>query len=288
VETPGDSIDARPAVLLTVDAKPDLLAAMPGFLRHGPVDVKHVRGAREALDSLRRQRVDLVVADIDAPDPSDVELLRLIRRQSPDTKVLAISAGRDQKAIASLLRQRVYLVMVRPVPPVRLLDSIEHALAAFNWQDDIELLSGTEVWFQLRIACKIQAAERAAEILRDVPADMEETGLDELSTAFRELLMNAIEHGARNDPQMSIYVNFVRSEIASVLYIRDPGPGFSMKGLEHAAVSNPDGTLVHAEVREQLGIRPGGFGILMAKNMVDELIYSERGNEVILIKYRKR
>ena len=35
----------------------------------------------------------------------------------------------------------------------------------------------------------------------------------------------------------------------------------------------------------KLGIRPGGFGILMTKNFADELLYSEKGNEVMFIKY---
>ena len=34
-----------------------------------------------------------------------------------------------------------------------------------------------------------------------------------------------------------------------------------------------------------MGIRPGGFGLLMTQSFADELIYSAKGNEVILIKY---
>jgi anti-sigma regulatory factor (Ser/Thr protein kinase) len=37
--------------------------------------------------------------------------------------------------------------------------------------------------------------------------------------------------------------------------------------------------------REAQGIRPGGFGILMAKELVDDLLYNQQGNEVLLIKY---
>jgi hypothetical protein len=32
-------------------------------------------------------------------------------------------------------------------------------------------------------------------------------------------------------------------------------------------------------------LQPGGFGLLLAKHIVDELIYGESGNDVILIKY---
>jgi anti-sigma regulatory factor (Ser/Thr protein kinase) len=38
-------------------------------------------------------------------------------------------------------------------------------------------------------------------------------------------------------------------------------------------------------VRDERGMRPGGFGILLAKRLVDELIYNEKGNEVVLVKY---
>jgi anti-sigma regulatory factor (Ser/Thr protein kinase) len=34
-----------------------------------------------------------------------------------------------------------------------------------------------------------------------------------------------------------------------------------------------------------MGMRPGGFGILLVKQIADELIYSERGNEVVLVKF---
>jgi hypothetical protein len=34
-----------------------------------------------------------------------------------------------------------------------------------------------------------------------------------------------------------------------------------------------------------MGIRPGGFGLLLSKKLVDDLIYSEQGNDVLLIKY---
>jgi len=32
-------------------------------------------------------------------------------------------------------------------------------------------------------------------------------------------------------------------------------------------------------------MRPGGFGVLLARQLVDELIYGQDGNEVLLIKY---
>ena len=47
----------------------------------------------------------------------------------------------------------------------------------------------------------------------------------------------------------------------------------------------PDDPLRHVKHREAQGMRPGGYGVLLAKNLVDEVFYTEKGNEVLLIKY---
>jgi anti-sigma regulatory factor (Ser/Thr protein kinase) len=39
--------------------------------------------------------------------------------------------------------------------------------------------------------------------------------------------------------------------------------------------------------RSEAGLRPGGFGMLMVRQIVDELVYNERGNEVLMIKHLK-
>ena len=72
-----------------------------------------------------------------------------------------------------------------------------------------------------------------------------------------------------------------------ILYrIADPGPGFRIESLPHAAVNNPvDRPLEHALVREEKKIRPGGFGISLVRGMVDELTYNEAHNEVMFVKY---
>ena len=64
--------------------------------------------------------------------------------------------------------------------------------------------------------------------------------------------------------------------------VRDQGPGFDRSHLPHAAM--PDDPFTHLDVREKLGLRAGGFGLLICQGMVDEMRYNEPGNEVTLIK----
>ena len=105
-------------------------------------------------------------------------------------------------------------------------------------------------------------------------------------TAFRELLMNAMEHGAGFDPEKVVYVTAARTTRAIVYYFRDPGPGFDRAALAHTRdVGSADDPLTHLEHRADKGKRAGGFGMLLVREIVDELVYNERGNEVMLIKH---
>jgi anti-sigma regulatory factor (Ser/Thr protein kinase) len=95
-----------------------------------------------------------------------------------------------------------------------------------------------------------------------------------------------VEWGGKLDPNRKVRIAHVRSSRMLLYRVADPGPGFSFKGLTHAAVGqSPDEPIAHVSVRDQLGIRPGGFGITMIRSMADELLYNEAQNEVIFIKY---
>ena len=89
-----------------------------------------------------------------------------------------------------------------------------------------------------------------------------------------------------NNRQIKDAVAYIRGQQAIKCRITDPGKGFQPDKIPHAAVCNPPGApLQHHQLRESQGIRPEGFGILLARQMLDQVIYSENGNEVLLLKY---
>ena len=153
----------------------------------------------------------------------------------------------------------------------------------------IETLSAAPNWVSLRIPCQIENVDAALALLEPRDTQLNSKKHEEMCTAVREILMNAIEHGGQNDPNLSVDLTCVKTHESVMVWIRDPGLGFRPDNLKHAAIGNPpDGTnLEHAEVREAQGMRPGGFGIFMTRRMVDDLIYNESGNEVLLVKSLK-
>ncbi len=103
---------------------------------------------------------------------------------------------------------------------------------------------------------------------------------------MREILLNAMEHGAAFNPEQVVEVNAIRTARAMVFRVRDPGAGFRQESLNHAAYTNAsEDPTAHIALRQQEGMRAGGYGLLLASGTVDELIYNEIGNEAILIKY---
>jgi anti-sigma regulatory factor (Ser/Thr protein kinase) len=138
----------------------------------------------------------------------------------------------------------------------------------------------------VRVNCRLMTAERLMTFAKELSAQLPPDTRQEVLVALREILLNAMEHGAAFNPEQVVEVTAIRTLRSIVFYVRDPGAWFRRELMTHAAIANPaDDPAAHIAEREKAGMRPGGYGLLLASGTVDELIYSEIGNEVLLIKY---
>ena len=64
-------------------------------------------------------------------------------------------------------------------------------------------------------------------------------------------------------------------QMRSRLIIKDQGPGFNPRNLPHAA--SDEDPIGHIDIRNELGIREGGFGIMLARGLVDKHRYNKIG-----------
>ena len=151
----------------------------------------------------------------------------------------------------------------------------------------IEIVSAVPNWVELLISCTREAAEITQAFVARLDTELPHELIDSIRQALRELLLNGVEWGGKLDPKQKVRVARMRCARMLLYRVVDPGPGFSFEGLEHAAVHDTSAESIArvAVVRDQLGMRPGGFGIAMARAIADELLYNEAQNEVILIKY---
>lgn len=270
--------------LLLVESDPGTQEFLASLLRRDGRSLEGVPQAREALECLRAAPYDVVVAGHGRNGDDGLHLLRRIRTLRPEAKVI-VTGERDPARAVAAMRAQAFGYLHEPLSPLHLSEMVQQALDSHSWRDDIRVVSGTPEWIALEARCKMEAAERATHLMRELGAGLEGNTLEDITSAFRELLLNAIEHGGHSNPKKRVRVSILRTGQTLIVHMRDPGKGFSLGKLQHAAVCNPQGDPTrHAEIRAEKGQRPGGFGILMARNLVDELLYNERGNEVLFVK----
>jgi anti-sigma regulatory factor (Ser/Thr protein kinase) len=160
------------------------------------------------------------------------------------------------------------------------------ARETFAGDPDIEVVSCLPCWIHLRIGTSIGLIERISNFVRAELADLSPQVCEELSLAVDELISNSMEHGCRLDARCVVDFKIIRTERLLLFQVKDGGDGFAIDSLSHAAVNNPpEEPLRHTQMRDEMGMRPGGFGILLVRKIADELLYNELGNEVTLVKY---
>ena len=90
---------------------------------------------------------------------------------------------------------------------------------------------------------------------------------EDIETAVREALANAIIHGNRQDPHKSVYVNIICKDGEISITVRDEGQGF-----DASAVADPT-------AQEKLKLNHGR-GIYLMRALMDEVSFDRNGTVV--------
>ena len=273
------------ASILIVEDTVDLSAMLTTLLEKEGYRTATVADGKQALALLERESFDLLLLDIWLPGMNGIELLGELRKRWILTKVIIMTGDNTPETMLQAVREQAYQYLIKPVEPKALLSLIADVLAATTAVPAIEVVSALPQWVELLVPCQMEAADRIQSFLDKLESDLPDEVRRAVGQAFRELLLNAIEWGGKFDPSRKVRIAYLRLKKMLLYRIADPGIGFRMEDLRHAAITNPEDPTAHIDAREEKGLRPGGFGILMATSLVDEVIYNEARNEVVLVKY---
>ena len=250
--------------------------------------VDQAADGREALRKLDAGAFDIALLDIGLPDLSGLDILAHARTMASPPIVVMMTADDTPETLLAAIRHQAYRYVRKPFMPAAIIELIDDAIAASASASalSIEVVSARPEWVELVAPCTLAMADRIQSFVMQLETNLPEPVRESVGQAFREMLTNAIEWGGKLDPQRKVRISCVRARRLLLYRIADPGEGFNIDKLRHAAISNPkDSPLEHALVRESQGLRPGGLGLMMTRSLVDELIYNETRNEVVLIKY---
>jgi CheY-like chemotaxis protein len=241
----------------------------------------------EALRKLQQHGAELMLLDINLPGMSGLDVLAQARELAPQVRVVMMTADDTPDALLRAVRGQAHRYLRKPLPPEKIVDLVNDVLAASEASTlPIEVVSARPEWVELVAPCSLEIAERIHDFVMQLEAHLPDDIRDSVAQAFRELLTNAMEWGGKLDTTRTVRISCLRTKRMLLYRIADPGEGFDIDAIRHAAICNPqDDPLHHARVRDALGIRPGGLGLAMTRALVDELIYNEKRNEVVLIRY---
>jgi anti-sigma regulatory factor (Ser/Thr protein kinase) len=272
--------------VLVIGSNTEVSRAIGSELCAASFPMEYSAGNADALQRLRIRSFGVVITSPDSTVDEDLSLLEEMRAIRPGVKCIVLARGSTPEQVISALRARVFACFTPPFDPGEIAHLACSAASESQWGDDIQVLSAKPGWVSVRVNCRLVTAERLITFAKELNAQLPENTRQEMMDALREILLNAMEHGAAFNPEQVVEVTGVRTGRALVFYVRDPGSGFRRESVTHAAIANPlHDPAAHIVQRQEEGMRPGGFGLLLAAGTVDELIYSEIGNEVLLIKY---
>jgi anti-sigma regulatory factor (Ser/Thr protein kinase) len=218
---------------------------------------------------------------------SGLEVLARARALPTPPLVVVMTADDTSETLLEAVRRQAYRYLRKPFAPNAIVAVVDEAIAKASAAAlSIEVVSAKPEWLEIVAPCSLEMADRIQSFIMQLETDLPEPVRESVAQAFRELLTNAIEWGGKLDPNRKVRISYVRAKRMLLYRIADPGEGFDIDRLRHAAISNPDDDPIrHLAVREEYGLRPGGFGLAMTRSLVDELIYNEARNEVICVKY---
>jgi DNA-binding response OmpR family regulator len=268
-----------------VDADCQVIEVLSSVLNSEEWSVVNVADNAEVLKLVQHQPLDLIITGAQTSGSEDVNLLHKIRGLQPHIRLIILTDESTPADVIESMRAGAFSYFSRPFSNESLVEMVRSAMAEPAWDDGIEVVSATPDWISVIVRCDTGTADRLVQFFQEI-ANLPDPERDNVAMAFHELLLNAMEHGGKFDPEQYVEISYVRTRKMIMCRIKDPGEGFSLEEIKHAAINNPSyDPIRHALFREKQGLRPGGYGVLIAKHLVDELVYGEKGNEVLLVKY---
>ncbi|MHC4401958.1 MAG: ATP-binding protein [Planctomycetota bacterium] len=295
--------------VLVVDDSVVDRALVGGLLGNRPQwTIEQAGDGDEALARMKSVVPDVVVTDLQMPNMDGLQLVTAIRRQHPGVPVILMTAfGSEALAVEALEKGAASYVPKSQVSN-KLLNTVEKVLALARADRNYEELVSCVTDTQFTLSLKNDAAliDPLVELVQQVVVGMgfcDFTERLQIGMAVKEALVNALFHGSlelsvaqmqenmeklrqggdvdlvkdpRSDPGFRDRTIFFQGRLSPEevrFIVRDEGPGFDVTKVPES--NDPE------------ALEPGrGRGLAIMQNLMDEVTFNDRGNEVTMVKRR--
>lgn len=278
----------EPALILVVEDEPSLRQAVCEALRldgFEPVEAASLSDA-ETLIRNRGTEFDGVLLDLLLEDGMGESLLDTMSELGLSLPVVVASGRAEEDLVLRCLNKGGTDFIAKPFQMKGLLIALRRSMRRHGTlevkPEDMEAVHATTGWVELTAPSDFEfliRMQRFSQIL--FSSHLPRAVAEDLRVTMEEMGRNAIEWGNRFDKQKQFRISYCFFKDRVVLKFEDEGEGFIPENLPDPA-ENPQ---KHLEERMKDGKRPGGFGVYLVQSIMDEVVYSDRGNVVLMTKF---
>jgi CheY-like chemotaxis protein len=198
--------------LLLVDPDPEVDNLLSEVVTSEGWDIERASDNETAVLLVKARPFDLVVTGQKTSAREDVDLLRKLRTIRPHVRMIILSERSTPEDVIASLRENAFSYFRPPFDRVLLADMVHQAVSEPCWDDGIEVISATPNWIRLMARYTLVTADRSVQFLRQ--ADLPEAEREDLAVACHEMLLNAMEHGGKFDPNHYVEISYLRTRRA--------------------------------------------------------------------------
>jgi DNA-binding response OmpR family regulator len=271
-----------PRTVLIVDDERDTNDILASFVRSRGLEPIQLYAGAQIKAAIAEHKPALILLDIMLPGYDGFAICDSLKRDRETNliPIVMVTALEEAHHRAAGVRVGANGYLAKPFTPGQLYEEMDKALA---WHEE-HLKRGTHGEINFDIRSELTYLQQAHDMLADLFAHtpLTDRQIKDLKQAVLEMGGNAIEWGHRKNADLVLRITYRIDPTCITLIIQDQGPGFNPGDVPHAA--SDEDPVGHIDLRNELGIREGGFGIMLARGLVDDFWYNKLGNEVTLIK----
>jgi DNA-binding response OmpR family regulator len=271
-----------PRTVLIVDDERDTNDILASLVKARGLEPIQLYSGAQVWSAVAERKPEVILLDLMLPDVDGFAICDRLKRNRETNliPIVMVTALQDAHHRAAGVRVGANGYLIKPFTPDQLYEAITQAIA---WHDEHEK-RGTHGEINFDIRSELTYLQQANDMLADLFAHtpLTDRQIKDLKQAVMEMGGNAIEWGHRKNAELVLRITYRIDPEKVTLIIQDQGPGFNPRNLPHAA--SDEDPIGHIELRNELGLREGGFGIMLARGLVDDFRYNQCGNEVTIIK----
>jgi two-component system, OmpR family, response regulator len=275
----------RRQTVLVVDDEAPMRAFLEKLLVKKGYAVVAAGDGPSALAELERRPFDVMALDVRLPGMGGKDVLARARAEHPEVAVIIMTAYPSEESVVDCMGQGAARFLIKPFTAGEFLRAVGGAThdrrSAAAAGPNLTVRSGFRDWVELTAPSRqeyLARLENFVDALYDTRLSPSEK--EDIKIAVSEIVANAMEWGNKSDQSRRVTVSYCLFLEEIVFKIEDEGEGFRPEGVPDP-VGNP---VQHLLERLRQGKRVGGYGLHIARKVMDKVVYNEKGNVVILSK----